>query len=78
MSDVQITLVLPEELVNAAREEGLLTDERIAAWLESELDRRRALTALRRDVMKLRALKPELSQSEIDAEIEASSKEAGT
>jgi hypothetical protein len=39
MSDVDITVSLPEELVARARTEGILNDKRIALLLEAEMER---------------------------------------
>jgi hypothetical protein len=39
MSDIDITVSLPEELVARARTEGLLDDKRIALLLEAALER---------------------------------------
>ena len=41
MSDIQVTLVLPEELVNDARELALLNSESIAELLQAEIERRK-------------------------------------
>lgn len=71
MSPVDVILQLPEDLVNQAKAAGILTDERVTAWLQSELLRQRSITELRNDVRKLRALKPALTQNEIDAEVRA-------
>lgn len=35
---VNVTLQLPDELAEAAQDAGLLTTERVAAWLQSELE----------------------------------------
>jgi hypothetical protein len=42
MSDVKVTLILPEELVNDAQELALLTSESIAELLQAEIERRRS------------------------------------
>lgn len=39
MSDVDITVSLPAELVERARTEGILNDQRIALLLEAEVER---------------------------------------
>lgn len=39
MSDVDITVTLPAELVERARTEGILNDQRIALLLEAEVER---------------------------------------
>ena len=40
MSDLEITIRLPEELVRQASESNLLTDDSVAEILQAELDRR--------------------------------------
>jgi hypothetical protein len=72
MSNVDVILSLPEELVERAKSEGLLDDSRVAAWLEAELERRQRIKQLREDVQKLRSFEPPLTQEEIDAETKAS------
>ena len=72
MTNIDVTLSLPEDLVERAKSEGLLDDERIAAWLETELVRRSRVKTLRADLQKLRAVQPSLTQAEIDDEIDAS------
>ena len=39
MSNIDVTLRLPEELVTRAKAQGVLSDERIAAFLQAELAR---------------------------------------
>lgn len=72
---VNITLQLPDELAEAAQDAGLLTTERVSAWIQSELERRRRIAELREDMRKLRALQPPLTPEEIAAEISAAREE---
>ncbi len=72
MRNIDVTLSLPEDLVERAKSEGLLDDTRIVAWLEGELERRSHIKQLRRDVQKLRSFEPSLTQDEIDTEIQDS------
>lgn len=69
MRNVDVTLSLPEELVEQAKSEGLLEEGRVTAWLETELVRLGRVKALRDDLRKLRSIQPPLTQEEIDAEI---------
>ncbi|MEP7291123.1 MAG: hypothetical protein ABI835_05040 [Chloroflexota bacterium] len=75
MRNVDVTLSLPEALVERAKSEGLLDEGRVAAWLETELVRRSRVKALREDIQKLRAMQPTVTQEEIDTEIAASREE---
>ena len=76
MRTVDVTLSLPEDLVERAKSEGLLSDSQVAAWIEAELERRSRIKQLREDIQTLRAFEPPLTQEEIDAEIAASRHEA--
>jgi hypothetical protein len=69
MSDIDITLRLPEELVAEAQSEGILTDKRIAELISAELERKKRAKTFFADVENLHALQPPISQEEIDAEI---------
>lgn len=71
MKNIDVVLSLPAELVERAKSEGLLDDERVTAWLEKELERRSQIKQFQEDVQKLRSFEPSLTQPEIDAEIEA-------
>ncbi len=75
MSNIEITISLPEELVKQARESGMLTNEKIAELLQLELDRRterqKHLHALLNTADQLAAAEPKLTLEEIQAEIEA-------
>jgi ribosomal 50S subunit-associated protein YjgA (DUF615 family) len=65
MSDVQITITLPEALVEQARIDGLpLTDSSIAALIEAELIRAQAAKRLRQAMDKLQGT---LTEEEIEA-----------
>lgn len=65
MRNIDITLSLPEELVKRAQSEGLLNDERIAAWLEAELERSSRIKQLRKDIQTLRSMEPARTEEEI-------------
>lgn len=71
MTIVDVTLHLPEELVNRATEAGILTDERIAALLEMEIERKTHVERFAQTVNQLRTLEPPLTEGEIDEEIRA-------
>ncbi len=75
MTDLEITIKLPEELVRRANESNLLADDNIAEILQAELDRRadrlkhgRAFLEI---AARVSAAEPLLTQEEIDLEIEA-------
>ena len=74
MSDVEITIRLPEALVERARAVGIEIEgqtEQIAAVLEAHIRRREAGQRLSRIAEELQSLPPELKPTpeEIDAEI---------
>lgn len=69
MKNIDVTLSLPEDLVERTKSEGLLNDQRVADWLEKELDRQRKIKALREDLQVLRSIEPPLTQDELDVEI---------
>jgi len=69
MSDIDVTLRLPEALVAQARAQGVLNNERIAAFLQAELERietwrtlDRTLDPIRED---FRADHPEMSEDDV-------------
>jgi len=66
---MDITLNLPEDLINRARAAGLLTDERIAELIQAELDRQRSKAEFFTDVQRLRAQTPPLTPEEIETEL---------
>lgn len=69
---VTITLNLDQETERQARERGLLSSERIAEWIESELRDVRRAEAIRKTraiLEQLDALEPKLTQEEIDEEL---------
>ena len=68
---MNITLRLPEELIEQARAAGLLTDEQIAGLIQAELDRRQRRDALFADMESLRRQEPPLTPEEIEAELKA-------
>ena len=67
MSDVEITIKLPEELVEQARAGGVpITGESVAAMIENELVRAEAVRRLREAMQKLEGT---LSLQEIEDEL---------
>ena len=69
MSDIDVTLRLPEALVAQARAQGVLNNERIAAFLQAELERietwktlNQTLDPIRED---FRADHPEMSEDDV-------------
>ena len=69
MSDIDVTLRLPEALVAQARAQGVLNNERIAAFLQAELERietwrtlNRTLDPIRED---FRADHPAMSEDDV-------------
>ncbi|MCC7452241.1 MAG: hypothetical protein IT324_32875 [Anaerolineae bacterium] len=75
MNTVDVTLTLPEDLAERAKAAGILTSERLIAWLEKELERKERVDRLLADIAKLSAIQPPLTQEEIDAEIAADRRE---
>lgn len=75
MERVKVTLNLSQELVERAREAGLLSERKIERWLEEELDRQQKLDRFFGKLDQLSALEPPLTEEEIDAEIEAHRRE---
>jgi len=70
MERVNITLNLPESLVERARSAGLLSDAQIERWLTEELDRQAKLDNFFSKLDRLAELEPPLTEEEINAEIE--------
>jgi hypothetical protein len=70
---IAITLNLPEELVIEAQKRGLLTEERVTAWLDEALKKEDAYQRLASTVDRLHSANGEvgLSLEEIDAEVQA-------
>lgn len=69
MTDVEITLTLPLEVVEKAREAGLLDSSHFLDYLETELKRKTALADLKTMVESLRAEPSLLTEEEIEAEL---------
>lgn len=88
MADIEITLKLSEELAELAKDEGLLDQPRIEELLWRELEAAKNKNGVSDDenltpgeellrmLRKLRAVQPELTQEEIDEEVEAGREEA--
>jgi hypothetical protein len=76
VSDIEITIKLPEELVERAKAVGIQIEEQteqIAAVLETQIRRREAAYRLTKIAEELQSLPPELKPTpeEIEAEIRA-------
>ncbi len=71
MTAIDITLTLPEELVEKARAAGILTDDRMTELLQKELERQDQVGRFFEDIEKLHTLHPSITQEEIDDEIRA-------
>ncbi len=70
---MQVTFVLPDDLVERAQQAGLLTNTRVAEWLEDELRRD---AALRRFGEIATALgQSGITEDEIEAELQARKEE---
>lgn len=67
----EITLTLPDELVQQAKAAGLLDPERIQSLLEAELKQRREGAERFFDAMDRMSLESGLTPEEIEAEIQA-------
>jgi hypothetical protein len=77
MDRVSVTLDLPENVVEQAREAGLLTSERLERLLLVELDRQKRITRFFDTLDRLSAIEPRLTMEEINAEIAAYRQEKG-
>lgn len=71
MNRIDVTLNLPQELVEQARSAGLLTDDEVERWLIAELERQGRLNRFFNTLDQLSSLEPSITPDEIDAEIEA-------
>jgi len=71
MDTTEVILNLPADLVERAREAGILENSRITRLLEAELQREIAVTRLFNNLAKLRSVEPPLTPEEIDTEIRA-------
>ena len=73
MSDVDITLTLPEALVEKARAQGVLNSERIALLLEAEIERMERWNSLDQSLEAVRAAfradHPDMTEDEVIAMI---------
>lgn len=69
MTMIDITLHLPEELVNRAEAAGVLSDERIAALLEREIERQVHAERFAQTLSQLRAVEPPLTEADVAEEI---------
>jgi hypothetical protein len=69
MADVEITLTLPAELAEKAREAGLLEAERFADYVATELKRDAARRELKEMIASLRTAAPTFTEDDIEAEL---------
>ena len=69
----QITLILPDDLAQQARNLGLLENDQLTALIEAEIVRKRqnAAQKLLEIIDRIQSVEPRITQEEIDAEIEA-------
>lgn len=69
----QITLTLPDDLAQQARNLGLLENDQLTAMIEAEIVRKRehAAQELFAILEEIQSIEPRMTQEEIDAEIEA-------
>lgn len=69
MSDIDITLRLPEDLVEKARAKGILSNERIARFLQAEVERIEAWQALNQSMepvrQAFRADHPDMTEDDV-------------
>jgi post-segregation antitoxin (ccd killing protein) len=68
---VNVTLSLPDELVERAEAAGLLTSAQFSAWIEMALTRHDELERLRADLTRLRAAAEPLGEAEVNALVSA-------
>lgn len=68
---IDITLSLPQELVERARSAGLLSEEQVERWLSEELERQTKLDRFFTKLDQLAEFHPSISQEEINTEISA-------
>ena len=69
MVTVDVTLKLPEELVVQAQNAGILTGERVAELLQTELERQQRIQRYFNTLEQLASVEPRLTPDEIEAEI---------
>ncbi|HRF95041.1 MAG TPA: hypothetical protein PLZ51_07600 [Aggregatilineales bacterium] len=69
----QITLTIPDELAQQARNLGLLDNDQLTALIEAEIKRKRdkAAQELFAILEEIQSIEPRITQEEIDAEFEA-------
>jgi hypothetical protein len=68
---MEITVNLPEDIVEGAQAEGLLDDRRLADVLRAEITRVKAARRLGQMVAAIHAVEPPLTEAEIQAELDA-------
>ena len=70
MSDLQITLTIPEALAKRAQEAGVLSEARILALIEAdtkrELERDTAILEMQQIMRALDTIEPKLSEQDVE------------
>lgn len=69
----QITLTIPDDIAQQARDLGLLDNDQLTALIEAEIVRKRqnAAQKLLEIIDRIQTIEPRITQEEIDAELEA-------
>lgn len=69
----QITLTIPDDIAQQARNLGLLENDQLTALIEAEIERKRdkAAQELFAILEEIQSVEPRMTQEEIDAELEA-------
>jgi hypothetical protein len=78
MDTIEITLKIPNELVERAKQTGVLREESLVQLIEAEVTRREAGQRLLEMMHTLQSVEPPLTPEEIDAEIKAYRAEKAT
>jgi hypothetical protein len=78
MDTIEITLKIPNELVERAKQTGVLREESLVQLIEAEVTRREAGQRLLEMMHNLQSVEPPLTPEEIDAEIKAYRAEKAT
>mgnify|MGYP003376776154 CR=1 FL=1 len=71
MTTLQLTVTLPDELVNSVEPKGLLAHDRLSALLQRALEQEDAIYRLFETADALATLEPPLTPEEIDLEVKA-------
>lgn len=69
----QITLTIPDDIAQQARDLGLLDNDQLTALIEAEIVRKRqnAAQKLLEIIDRIQTIEPRITQEEVDAELEA-------